>query len=136
MKNSNIFSLLAFLSCFVCFIALPLNSNAESTGNGEVIEKNIPFAQHYKGGQDSLLADIQKILVYPANARKQRIQGTVIVDFDLNEDGSINSITVLKKIGGGCDGEAIRIIKELQNTGKIIAPGYKQKYSVPVKFKI
>lgn len=96
----------------------------------------IPFADHYKGGVDSLLHDIKEIMVYPPNAKRNRVQGKSIVFVTLEADGSFSQTSLVKKIGAGCDSEAIRIVKELQNTGKIIAPGYKANYQIPIHFKL
>ena len=98
--------------------------------------KTIPYAEHYEGGKDSLLADIQSMLIYPPGAKRNRIQGTVLVYVVMDENAEYKEVKVIKKIGGGCDQEAIRIVNELRNTGKLKAPGYKAQYQIPVKFKL
>lgn len=94
--------------------------------------KVIPIAQHYEGGQEALLADIQKKLQYPIMAKKNRIQGECIVSLSLDKDGKPEDYKLLKNIGGGCGDEALRVVKML----KFKAPGYRVDGSVPVKFSI
>ena len=48
---------------------------------------------------------------YPDSARFKNISGRVIMQFVVNEDGSISDINVLRGIGGGCDEEAARVIR-------------------------
>jgi TonB family protein len=50
-------------------------------------------------------------LLYPTNARRKGIEGTVIVAFVVNTDGTVSDFEILRSIGGGCDEEAIRIVK-------------------------
>lgn len=92
----------------------------------------LPVAEHYKGGQDSLVAHLQRSIQYPALAKRNRVQGQCIVGFTLNEDGSITNMKVLKEVGGGLGQEAVRVVQLL----KFNAPGYSQQYSIPVNFKL
>jgi protein TonB len=110
MKKNNAF---IYLLAFVCF-SFAVNVFAVDPG------KTIPIADHYKGGKDSLLADIKKELKYPAAALRNRKQGTVQVSVILMPDGSVTNMRVVADIGGGCGEEAMRVVKTL----KFIAPGY------------
>ncbi len=77
-------------------------------------------------------------LVYPVQAQEKGIEGLVVLQFIIDENGNIQEPTVVKDIGDGCGDEALRVI---QTMGKW-TPGYQkgqavkvQKY-LPVKFKI
>jgi len=94
--------------------------------------KAIPAAEFYPGGQDSMYAFIDKHKVYPILAKKNRISGECIINFILNEDGTISNATIVKNIGGGCGQEALRVAKLL----KFKAPGYKIQTSIPIYFKL
>ena len=114
-------------SLFVIFgLILSLNVSATDTS------KSVPIADHYPGGVDSLLADIQTELQYPPSAKRNRKQGTVQVSVTLMPDGTLKNHRVVKDVGAGCGAEAIRIIKTL----KFNAPGYQANYSIPVTFKL
>lgn len=52
-------------------------------------------------------------LRYPALARENNIGGKVIVEFVVNEDGSISNIKLIRGIGSGCDEEAMRVVKAM-----------------------
>ena len=94
--------------------------------------KVLPVATHYEGGQEALLADIQKMLQYPPMAKRNRIEGECIVAFTLDKDGKATNYKIIKNIGGGCGDEAMRVAKSL----KYKAPGYKVDLTVPVKFTL
>lgn len=61
-----------------------------------------------KGGQEWLYNQIE----YPDMARKAGIEGRVIVQFVVDEKSNATNFEVLRGIGGGCDEEAVRILKE------------------------
>ncbi|MEM9983424.1 MAG: energy transducer TonB [Bacteroidota bacterium] len=54
---------------------------------------------------------MEKNIKYPKEAKKQNIQGQVLLQFVVNKDGSIEQIKVVKGIGGGCDEEAVRVLE-------------------------
>jgi len=91
------------------------------------------------GGQSALEAFVGKILVYPKTARENGISGTVYISFTVDSKGNISGIKVLRGIGGGCDEEAVRIIKLTSGKWK---PGLhngkpvKISMTVPVKFTL
>jgi len=77
-------------------------------------------------------------LKYPKKARKNNIEGKVVASFIVQEDGSLDSIRIIKAIGGGCDEEVIRVIKGMpawtpgKQNGKIV----KVMFNLPVAFKL
>lgn len=57
---------------------------------------------------------IRENLRYPKEALEKGIEGTVVVEFDYNEDGKVLRTRVKKGLGHGCDEEAQRIVKMLR----------------------
>ncbi|MEI9919197.1 MAG: TonB family protein [Bacteroidota bacterium] len=78
---------------------------------------------------------------YPAHARRSGIQGTVLIEFNINENGVPDNFHVAKSIGGGCDEEALRLIKGYYER-KVWYPAMtnnqpvKQTTTVPLKFSL
>ncbi len=68
----------------------------------------------YPGGPKAFKAFITKNLVYPPEALKQRIEGTVFVKYAIDYKGNVVDVKVKSGIGHGCDEEAIRLIKMLK----------------------
>ncbi len=53
-------------------------------------------------------------MVYPKVASDLGISGNVVVQFAVNEDGTISDVSLVKGIGGGCDEEALRVIRDMR----------------------
>ena len=95
-------------------------------------KNNIPAAQYYTGGQDSMYAFIQRHVKYPMIAKRNRIQGECIIKFVIDADGTAKGFQVVKNVGGGLGEEAARVVSLL----KFTSPGYKFQTSIPVIFKL
>ena len=63
-----------------------------------------------QGGLLKLYSEID----YPEIARKAGIEGTVIVQFIVNENGEVENPFIYRGIGGGCDEEVLRVIQLMQ----------------------
>ncbi len=57
------------------------------------------------------------------------IQGVIFVMVKINEKGQITGVEVIKGIGGGCEDEAVRVIKNMPAW----KPGLQNGKAVPVK---
>ena len=81
---------------------------------------------------------IQQNLKYPAQARTLGIEGKVFVQFIVGPDGKLTYVKAVKGIGGGCDEEAVRVIR---NSSKW-QPGLQRGKAVnvrmilPITFKL
>jgi TonB family protein len=75
-------------------------------------------------------------LKYPSSAKTAGIQGTVYVSFDVNENGYVSRVSLLKNINEACGKEAIRVIQNMprwepaMNNGKPI----KVELNIPIHF--
>lgn len=52
-------------------------------------------------------------LRYPEMARESYIEGRVAVEFVVDEEGNISNVKLARGIGGGCDEEAVRVVKNM-----------------------
>ena len=64
------------------------------------------------GGLDEYEEYLKKNLRYPLAAKEGKIAGKVLVQFLVNPDSSLSDFRILQSVGGGCDEEAIRLVKE------------------------
>jgi protein TonB len=71
-------------------------------------------------------------------ARESGIQGKVFVTFVVEKDGSITDVKVLRGIGGGCDEEAVRVIKGMPkwSVGKQRGKPVRVQFNMPIVFKL
>lgn len=89
-----------------------------------VAVENMP---ELKGG----MAGLNKKINYPEMARKAGIEGKVIVQFIVNEEGKVENPQVIRGIGGGADDEALRVIKQAE-----FEPGRQRGEPVPVQMSL
>jgi len=92
----------------------------------------------FPGGMDALNMFLAKEIHYPELARNNNIQGTVIVKFVVEKDGSVTNATVLVPLFPDCDKEAIRGILSMPNwkPGKTLNKPVRCYYQVPVRFQL
>jgi protein TonB len=65
----------------------------------------------YLLGEINKFRIIQDNIKYPQKAIKDNIFGTVMIAFFINQDGKAVDHEIIKSIGGGCDEEALRVVK-------------------------
>jgi TonB family protein len=68
----------------------------------------------YPGGSKAMDAFIKQQMQYPEEALKNRVEGTVSVDIDIDVNGKVSSAKVKHGIGYGCDEEALRLVNLLR----------------------
>ena len=83
------------------------------------------------------LPEIQKRIVYPELARKAGIEGRVVIQFVIDEQGNVTNPVVVRGIGGGCDEEALKAVQTAKFVpGKQRGKPVKVRYSLPISFKL
>ena len=90
------------------------------------------------GGMSGWNKYLSDNLKYPTQARRMGVEGTVIVVFVINTDGSIQDVEVLRGIGGGCDEEAVKIVKAAPKwePGKQRGKAVRTRMRLPIRFKL
>ena len=90
------------------------------------------------GGMSGWNKYLSDNLKYPTQARRMGVEGTVIVVFVINTDGSIQDVEVLRGIGGGCDEEAVKIVKAAPkwSPGKQRGKPVRTRMRLPIRFKL
>lgn len=92
----------------------------------------------YDGGGEAMMGFINKNLIYPIEARKNRVEGRIVLQFVVNRDGSLSNIEVLKGLGFGCDEEAVRVVMLMpkwvpgRQNGKVV----RVRYTLPMVFRL
>lgn len=80
---------------------------------------------------------LQQKIEYPAKAKMANIEGRVIIQFIVNEKGEVENPRVIRGIGGGCDEEALRVVKMAKfKPGKQRGKPVRVQYSIPILFKL
>ena len=91
-----------------------------------------------RGGIRGLYKSIVKTLKYPELAKEKKIEGRVIIEFVIEKDGSLTNLRLIKRIGGGCDEEAMRAVKSVPKWQPAKHRGLpvRTKRRIPVMFKL
>jgi len=80
---------------------------------------------------------LQEKVEYPELARRAGIEGRVIIQFIVNENGEVENPRVLRGIGGGCDEAALKVVKEAKfEPGMQRGRPVRVQYSLPITFKL
>lgn len=92
----------------------------------------------FPGGMAECLKFISKNIKYPTIAQENGIQGRVIIQFVVNQDGSIVDPVVMRTVDPYLDKEALRVIQMMPKwkPGKQRGKPVRVKYTVPVTFKL
>ena len=92
----------------------------------------------FPGGDEARIKFLQENIKYPTMARESGIQGTVYVTFVVERGGNVTDVKILRGIGGGCDEEAIRVIKAMPkwNAGKQRGKPVRVQFNMPIKFTL
>lgn len=80
---------------------------AEAPINFTIVQK-IP---EFPGGWSAFMQWLTKNLKYPVMASQSKVQGTVIVSFIINKDGSVTDLKISKSANPLLDKEAMRVMK-------------------------
>ena len=86
----------------------------------------------------NLINHIYENAKYPPLARRNGIEGTVVVSFIVNKEGNVEDIEILRNIGSGCGEEVKRVINKLGRflPGKQNGIPVSVIYRLPVKFNL
>lgn len=86
----------------------------------------------------NLYDELNNKINYPVIAREMGIEGTVIVEFIVTRAGKIRDIKILKGIGGGCDNEVVRVLKNMPKLQPAIKDGtpVSSKMILPIRFTL
>jgi len=92
----------------------------------------------FPGGEAARIRYLNENIKYPQMARESGIQGRVFVTFVVEKNGEVTDVRVLRGIGGGCDEEAVRVIKNMPNwnAGKQRGKPVRVQFNMPILFKL
>lgn len=98
-----------------------------------VIYSKADESPEYYKGEEALSEFVLSNLEYPDLAIRQNIQGTVLLNFIVEPNGTLSNISIEKEFNHLCTQEALRILRETKwkagkQDGKLIR--YKTKYPI------
>ena len=137
--NGFWWKLLATLS--VLAILFTVNTTAMAQNKKAAIDKVYEKAEvmpEFPGGEQAMMKFVAENVQYPEEAKEKEISGRVLVGFIVEKDGSVNEVKIVRGIGGGCDEEAVRVVKAMPKwkPGKQKGKPVRVHYTLPLTFKL
>ena len=92
----------------------------------------------FQGGDQAMFTYLSENIKYPEEAKDKGIAGRVFISFVVEKDGSVSDVEVKRGIGGGCDNEAVRVVKAMPKwkPGKKDGKPVRVSYMLPIVFKL
>ena len=133
MKNS-ILTLVAFLTFTISLSATnTIPSPINTTNNINPIHNALADEQASFSHEDlNLKTWVEQQIVYPELARQYAVEGRVVVEFVITENGKAEQFKVIKSLGLGCDKAAIATLKQMPQWNAAKKEGKK----IPVKLAV
>ncbi len=92
----------------------------------------------YPGGNRELMKDIEENLVYPEDAKKEGLQGTVVVRFVVDKEGHITNPEIIISPSHVWDSAALEVLSHLKTfiPGELHGEKVNVYYLLPIQFKL
>jgi len=110
--------------------------------SGKVIYNKAEVDPTFVGGDNAMMEYLRANLTYPEQAQKDGVEGTVFVDFIIDQKGNVRDIVATDVVGENVDqalkDEAVRVVTGMPTW----APGTQRgvavdaRYSVPITFQL
>lgn len=92
----------------------------------------------FPGGLDALMNYLGEHIRYPVMAKKNKVQGRVVVRFVVQKTGKVGKVEVLESVDNDLAEEAVRVVKSLPDftPGRVNDEPVNVWFTLPVNFKL
>lgn len=118
-------------------------SNATyKNANGKVIYRLVDVYPYYTGGEEAMVNYLNENLQYPQEAKDKGVEGTVYVDFVVDENGNVKDVVATDFIGDEFDqilkDEAVRVVSAMPAwvAGHQNGKNVDTAFSIPITFRL
>jgi TonB family protein len=122
----------AMISCGI--IARGLAQEQSSPGK----ERTFTSVEQMPQFSGDLTKYLAENIRYPEAAKKEQIQGRVVIQFVVDKEGNVTNAVLQRDIGGGCGEEALRVVRNMPKwtPGKQANQPVNVYYTLPVSFRM
>ncbi len=122
-----------------------LSDQTDNNNNNNLMEDDgielitvVEEQPEFPGGFETLIKYLADNVRYPDEALKDAIEGKVIVRFDINKDGSISNIIIVRSLQPLLDAEAVRVISSMPHWKPATQRGkpIRVVFTLPVNFSL
>lgn len=141
MKKMLFSSLFAMLMLVLCQNEMAHAQEKSTTTKADVQFYEFQKLQNpptYPGGIASFYRTLFSNVTYPEAASKKNIQGTVVLSFVIEKNGTIGNISPDKDLGSGLTEAAIVALKSTKKWTPAVVDGkpVRVKMNIPIKFTL
>jgi protein TonB len=113
-----------------------IQSTVYGDGNPDLMYYEVEEMPQFPGGLAGLQDYISRNTIYPEEAMRRRISGTVVVRFCIEADGTVTKIGISNAISPILDSVSIRAIRKMPRwrPGKQHGKNIKVWYTMPINF--
>ena len=104
--------------------------------NGIYTETDLDKNPYPIDGKNAFYRKMYSGMNYPPIARENGVEGTVVIQFVVEKDGTIKDARTVRDIGAQCGAEALRVVNLMNTKGKKWTPGKQRGKSVRVQFNL
>ena len=103
----------------------------------EIIDETFYVAVDMMPEPSGGIESIQRKIIYPSEARRDKVEGKVIIKAFVDEAGSVRRAEIVKGIGSGCDEAAIAAVRNSRfRPGKMNGKIVKVQLTISLVFKL
>ena len=119
-------------------IDIPIGNNPPIIDKADEILDYTEEMSSFKGGMDAWYLYLKSNLNYPLNEQKLGVEGTVLLRFVINTDGSIQDVQVIRSPSEGLSHAAMTVIENSPkwNPGKSSGRPVRSRMTIPIRFKL
>lgn len=122
-------------------IEITENTNivVEELPDEDTIHDHVEVKPEFPGGMQALMKYLSENIRYPRISRENNSQGSVLVQFVVNTDGSIQDVNAVKSSSDVyLDKEAIRVVEAMPNwtPGQQAGRAVRVRFTLPVRFRL
>jgi TonB family protein len=106
--------------------------------NDKNTEDNALVYPSFQGGQLAMSDYLSQNLKYPYFAKENGVEGTVVVQFYVRPDGSIEKASIKKSLGYGCDEAALKVVENMPSwiPAQFKGQSITKKIKLPISFSL
>ena len=110
----------------------------DSASTEEIVYKNVDKIPEFPGGDSALMQFLSKNVKYPEDAMKEKAEGSVVIQFVVQKDGTIGATNIVRKVHPSLDAEAERLVKSLPKfePGLLNGNPVNVWFTIPITFKL
>jgi periplasmic protein TonB len=114
------------------------NNTAKKQVSSAGIYEYTDVRPSYPGGEQALQDFISRNIIYPEVALDNEVEGTVNVQFTVDEKGNVTDVNSLNNLGHGLAEEAVRVVSMMPkwSAGSVKKKAVKTKVTIPITFTI